>query len=647
MKTLLKSFLCLALLATGSSMIQADDCCNQNTSGSSNDCGSSTDCNNGCNTCHTIIVPRSTGADSARELLYHFGHQYDADCFYGGFQMVGKYQDTWRECRLAKCLFGASTLNFKGSCVSGRDNSKDLIADYFGLGNNSQSSVSFSPRIQNFVVDFQLYLGLNEWWNGLYFRVNAPLTASWWSLQGNCNNNGCGTGSSCDNNNNCCPTTTTSTTTTSGLNATLNPNSAFPAGCMNTVPTTTATVAALTALNVPAVPTLAAALDGQTTFGDMTEKWKYGRFRFCKQHDTKLADVDLILGYDFWNCEDYHLGLFIQAVAPTGTRIDDCYARYVFNPVIGNGRHWELGGGLSAHYELWNCDDASLTAYLEGNVTHMFKNCQTRSFDFKTQGCMSRYMLLKEFTKDSTTGNFTYANKLINAINFTTRRANVSVDVKGDFTLQFIYRNCDWFFGLGYNFYGQSAEDVCITNATCDNSLNNRYFGFKGCAPVDAINYAATGGTTFNTPLALCGTTPIVLLNSTQSNATAYSCGTTDNSVAVTPPADCFAVSACSCVAPVAGAATTTVTAATNSTQTAATNTIINATANAADYLNANSGATPRQITNKIFGNIDYEWSDCDWKPYLGIFAEVEFASNDDCCTPNMWGVGLKGGISF
>ncbi len=84
-----------------------------------------------------------------------------------------------RECRLAKCLFGASTLNFKGSCVSGRDNSKDLIADYFGLGRDSQSSVSFSPRIQNFVVDFQLYLGLNEWWNGLYFRVNAPLTASW------------------------------------------------------------------------------------------------------------------------------------------------------------------------------------------------------------------------------------------------------------------------------------------------------------------------------------------------------------------------------------------------------------------------------------------------------------------------------------
>ncbi len=98
MKTLLKSFLCLALLATGSSMIQADDCCNTdssccNSSSSSDCCSSNSDCN-GCNSCHTIIVPRSTGADSARELLYHFGHQYDADCFYGGFQMVGKYQDT-------------------------------------------------------------------------------------------------------------------------------------------------------------------------------------------------------------------------------------------------------------------------------------------------------------------------------------------------------------------------------------------------------------------------------------------------------------------------------------------------------------------------------------------------------------------------
>jgi len=65
------------------------------------------------------------------------------------------------------------------------------------------------------------------------------------------------------------------------------------------------------------------------------------------------------------------------------------------------------------------------------------------------------------------------------------------------------------------------------------------------------------------------------------------------------------------------------------------------------ENINVESAANPRQISNKVFGTIDYEWHDCDWKPFIGILGEGEFASRENCCTLNQWGVGLRGGLSF
>ena len=632
MKHFAKSFLSLALLSTVALVQTANGCCGSVSSTSTSTSSCSTSC--GC-TPHTMFSLRSVGDNVAREMV-PYSDQF-TDCFNGGFGVSVGYQRTFDGHRIARCLFGSETLNFSGSLVADRA-STDLLSDYFGMSASSTASISFKPRIQNFIADFNLYLGFDEWINGLYFRVNAPLAWSKWSLESGCSNK--------------CSTPAT-TTTASTFDVT-----PFPAGYMNTL-TAVEDPADLALQTVDPVSSLALALDGQTDFGDKTRNWTFGRFgSSCDRSQWKLADVDMMLGWNFWHCDDYHVGIYAKAVAPTGTKIDAKHQRHVFSPVIGNNKHWELGGGMSAHAQLWNCEDTqSLTLYFDGNLTHMFKNHQVRSFDFAGKGAMSRYMLLKEFDAENV-----YTGNLVNAIDYATRCATVRVDIKGEAALKLVYSNCNWNMGLGYDFYGISKEKVCI-GKTASNLTG--FYGFRGCAAVDALGYVISGTTGLVAA-------PIITsyslanghgLNTTQSTADIHSCvtcaesdsgialykpfvGATPGFIYVCPLVDQTVVGALgSDVIPAYESATGTLTLSqlgVVSGLTDTTPTIITT----AD-LDKRSGAASSQIISKVFGTVGYSWNDCDWKPFLDLGAEFDLTGSKHCCSAKQWGLWLKGGISF
>jgi hypothetical protein len=683
MKNLIKSLLS-ALLVAGTVQLDADTCSSGScgTSGSVNNCATncstncSTDCSNGCGSCVTTYIPRSVGDNTAREMQEHYTHLFDQDCFNGGASIVFEYQRSFRGERLAQCLFGDCNLKFVGSDAlgTGTRGARDILANNFGLSPEANAAININPRIENFIVDFQGYFGLDNWWNGLYFRAHLPVAHTRWDLRAACGTRDCCT-SSCSSNcsTDCSSSSNCSTNCSSNNNCSTNCDSvtsctvvqtAFRPGC----------VAPIAAGSIKPAASIQEALGGDFVFGAMQTPWKFGRFKFCRQTDSKLADVDLSLGWNFWNCEDYHLGVYLKYVAPTGTRIDACHAKNAFSPVVGNGRFQELGGGITAHAELWNCDDNhSITMYLEGYAVHKFSTCQVRTFDLKN-GCLSRYLLLKEFTRGST-GEFSANGNLISAVNWATRFADVSVDVLGDASLKFVYRHCGWSFGLGYNIYGSTKENVCLKGTFADSSLNNRFFGIKGCSPVqvqgigtelntavpaaEVTSAAGTNAITFN-PLA--GSTPFT---ATQSNATIFACGTTDSAqalrraaTAATPNSGFFYADSCvnNLATSASGTATSTLTPAQASSSTAGTinpaNGEVSGLTNAPKILNdeninVESAANPRQISNKVFGTLDYEWHDCDWKPFIGILGEGEFASRENCCTLNQWGVGLRGGLSF
>lgn len=560
------------------------------------------------------------------------GYMYGNDCFWGNLYLEYKYRRSYHSCDIAESIFPRSTLVFTGSQVANRQPTA-LIADYFGMSQSADVRVAFSPLIQYHRFNIGLTLGLNNICDGIWLQFNLPVVHTKWELRHDCDNT-CNSG---------CPSACSTGTL---------PTDNFPAGYMDLLAT-------------PAAPltTVEAALQGRA-FGAMKTDWNFGAFCGCDQEDTELAFVDVKLGYNFYECPDYHIGAYLKVNAPTGTRLDCTHAKCIFNPIIGDD-HWKLGAGLTAHAEIYNCDDAhTVTAYFEGYVVHPFERNQARSFDLNN-GVMSRYMLLKFFKKNSTTGlQYNPDLGLVNAIDYTTRKVKVGIDVQGEALLEFVYRNeCGLAAGLGYNFYGRSHEKICRLCCPCRGDIDDNPVGIKGCSVVQAQGFTTTG-----TPEIISGTQPTpqpiaYTVAATQSNATITSCGAVDNAkalhIASTGTQDGF-VYVDNLLNKVTITPGTTLVSDVAIAETSATGTLaIDPTTGAVtgltnapvlltvNDLNLSSGEAPSQVVHKIYGHLDYYWTDCDWTPYIRGGLEVEFASRCQRGVLNTWGAFIGGGISF
>src|SRR5271156_5058454 len=146
----------------------------------------------------TNIVPRSQSFDAARQLVgwdnskWGINRKADDDRYYTSFNLIFAYTQTFRGSRLTRALFGDDlvctgcdndlSINISGSAVGNRA-ATDWLADYFGLPMNFQSTVTFNPKISNFLLDFDFYAGLDAWVDGLYFRIHGPFVHTKWNLE--------------------------------------------------------------------------------------------------------------------------------------------------------------------------------------------------------------------------------------------------------------------------------------------------------------------------------------------------------------------------------------------------------------------------------------------------------------------------------
>ena len=367
-------FLSLALLlaaGTQSSMQAGSDCCI-----CTYDCGAQSKCDKqNCSQCTSMYIPRSAHSNSA---YFWFPEQetFDTDRWHGISEVGIEYQRSFKGSDIAKSLFGSNKLHFQGSQVTNRDPNA-IIADNFGLSTLFDGTIAFKPRISNVNIHYNGRLQFDCLKEGLYGEMRVTFSHQKRDLFPEC----------CD-------------TTTSNTSAAV----PFPAGYMSagqqlfsqfTNPHTTLGIDG----NAFPAANLKQALSGNFTFGSMQTPWAFGKFLFTDQSANKVAGVTLTLGYNFRDTECEHLNVFFQYTPPTGTLPS---ATYVFSPVVGNGRHNQVGAGLDAHRQLWKNDCGhTVDLYLNGYVASALPNCQVRSFDFKNKGCLSRYMLLKELTSAS------------------------------------------------------------------------------------------------------------------------------------------------------------------------------------------------------------------------------------------------------
>lgn len=547
-----------------------------------------------------LFSPRGQEVDAARTLAGLTNHIciFDMEKFYGTFALTPAYYRSF-DSNIPEALFGNSLLTcdcprikVSGSNVANRG-SQDWLADYFGLAPDFESDLLFNPRISNYLLDFYLYLGLDEWVCGLFAFIHTPVVNTRWDLNfRECN----------------------ITTGTQG----------YPIGYFAQEAVPRATLRN----NFQEYVNDCNGIDlGNDT---LIEPLKFARMSSCSQDDTALADIRFALGWNFFQNEEYHLGLGLIGTAPTGTKPK---GDFLFEPLIGNGHHWEFGALVWGHVDFWRseCQEKFLAGWLQANITHMFKAHHYRFFDLKCKP-NSKYMLAERMTSDVTlllanetegeiTGSTVPSNQFTGLYapiaNLTRQEVDVSVGVQADIVVMLNYTSCGFSWDLGYNFWARTCENI-TPNCSCPPRLLNERWALKG----DAYTFGFTDG--------VIGSLPVdspIKLSATQSGATIQS-GTnaTSTTAANTNP---IIDNRQWAVAGEAQAATVLLLSAPGGSQTGTSKDPILLTTADIDY----DGARTKGITQKVFSHISYSWLDNeDWTPYLGIGAEIEFAQKNQFC---------------
>jgi hypothetical protein len=548
------------------------------------------------------ISPRSAGTNLPRQVVATRNIERELacsdKCWPGYIGSTFTFSKSFNSPSIANCLFGNALINngccralrVTGSRVAGRDSNHDLLADYFGLPTDFVSTLNFSPRIVNTLNDYQLYMRLDRFMCGSWLYVHAPVVHTQWNL-------------------NLCEDVARIGT------------SGYSEGYFSADPVTRANL----------LPNASAFFNGATPniAGQKFNGLRFARISGepCTNHTkTQLANLEFWLGYDLLQRNHYTLSTGLIVVAPTGNRSE---ARYLFEPIVGNGHHWELGALIRGDALLWqNCDQTqSLRLFTQGNITHMFNARQRRTFDLKDNE-LSRYILAEKlgpnndfpFLGGSTFESFEFcssgdelvayqtaiaqfANEYTPVANLTTLCVDVSVGYQIDWVAMFTWTNRNFTWDLGYNIWARSCErikPVCCNG----NLITPNTWALKGTAPVYGFIGCDNEVFTLNQPLAL---------SATDSQATIFASNGIDHAN--------FAYGANSATNPTAFSLLSV----------APDSAVPSFTSKQPIFLSDADidicGAQTKGLSNTIFTHVSYQWDCTCWQPYVGIGGEAEFGS--------------------
>lgn len=116
----------------------------------------------------------------------------------------------------------------------------------------------------------------------------------------------------------------------------------------------------------------------------------FGKFG-GKKKVSGFAEIDFKLGYNLLNQDYFQIGLYSMIVVPLHSGVSQ---EFVFNPFIGNNRHFGYGNGVTFKLPMIcdaECQLFSFFAYFE-NI-YFFRHTERRSLDLISNP-WSRYMLL-------------------------------------------------------------------------------------------------------------------------------------------------------------------------------------------------------------------------------------------------------------
>lgn len=563
----------------------------------------------------TFFAPRSQSFDASGAAIgvRRLTNPVHECSNYSLVSWMTSYDQNFNNDDIAHYFFGSETLVFSGSRHTDRG-VNDILADYFGLSTTAKSIVCFKPEIANYTNDFYWHLGLDAIAPSLYMSVRMPIVHTVWDLK--------------------------------LKEQIIDQGQAHPAGYMSHVRTelSDATSTRLNNRLASGVKEFFSGLrytaEGQVVpliIGDIQEPLCYGKIA-KRQTMTRAAEIVVTLGYNFLDTLHYALGGNCFVAFPTGNHSN---AQYLFEAMVGNGGHWELGVGLKGYVDLWNSEHGThaLSLHTDAQGAYLFSAKQHRSFDFKKQGNGSRYMLLEQLGQPSndlflgdTTGPaspYQYEGRLIPAINATTLDIKTSIPFEGELNFSGLYEYKNASIEVGYNLYGRTKEHghdrACFPSNVYALKGDAQLYGFDGddlsyalAATENAATiHAGQGVGNFVTGSAFANDnvdTAIQAANSTTilNNLTAADAGSYGGQLTV---------------------------------QTSETPVLLNDS-----DINSCSGLLPWSISHRLFVHCSHYWNDGEVAvPFLGIGGFVEWAQGESqqVGLQSRWNIALKGGVLF
>lgn len=588
----------------------------------------------------TFISPRSQTTNAERMLAGWENVIYQPERYkqpYGALAFTLEATSSFRPERINQCLFGEDIIKcpdqntewidfitISGSQTENRIPQKDWLADYFGLPTDFKSIVRFNPHVNNFILNTHFFFGLNSIKDGLYIRCEFPLVYANWDL------------------------TIKEAVLQKGTNS-------YTPGYFNA-----------TGIKREQL------LSHFTTFISGSRAPQIDNLIFHSLKNAKMdpharrlfrcADFTTIIGYDHFMSGYHHMGIGLQVTAPCGNRPQ---GYYLFEPIIGNGHHWECGLELSAHFRTWTnqTEEIFTELFFDATIAHIFPADQRRSFDLKGSS-NSRYMLAQKLSttiSDNLTGAgitplAQYAVEVAPVANLTTFDITVSNNVQADIAFMFSYTKQKNTWSFGYSLWRRGCETISIKNA--EHFLSNAWtlkgdaymFGFV--AQQTQLNDLPTG-----TPVPLSATEHNATINvgtnfpktgvSAEAATKQQQIALAQRNHAIDNPRPAFAGNNQYLVASM------------NDTSIAnQINTSIQPIFITFDDIDKNSAATSG-FSQKIFTHFNHKITQGSRiESYLGIGAEIEFGRQagptpaigaDKCinCALSYWGMWLKGGISY
>lgn len=319
----------------------------------------------------------------------------------------------------------------------------DPVTDSVFLTSGNIGSVRAKPVVENFIIDLDYWYDLSNWHDHLWLRLELPVVY----MKTNMNMRAEGHGNQAEN---------------------------YPTGLF-TLDSTADDYGNIVCNSTP-VPynSIVCALEGNKGWGSVVPL-ESGKFSTQALHKWGAAGLHFDLGYDIWDTLPSYFAASLHVVFPTGSRPK---GTYVFEPVIGANKSWQVGATIIARY-IKEFRDSQLGFYFYGVGTHLFKSKQERVFPLRANGPGSQLLLLKQFNSIQT--------DLINAerdANIFCGKTKIGATFMFDGSLMLQYTKERFAADIGYNFWVRTKESR--SNSVWFRKYSDTAYGVKGSEPMEA-----------------------------------------------------------------------------------------------------------------------------------------------------------------